>query len=205
MTLSVHETNRLKHAPAVEGVLPVFHQRWSPRSFADRAVSSSDLAKVFEAARWTPSSSNIQPWRFIVGLRGTDTNSNIVSALMGFNQSWAGAAPVLILGVAHTASPRGKNAYALFDLGAATYAITLQAASLGLSTHQMAGFDQAIARKALEIPEDYVIGSVVALGYQGEPEALANEELVKRELAPRDRKPLKELVFSAWDTPADFV
>jgi hypothetical protein len=69
----------------------------------------------------------------------------------------------------------------------------------------MAGFDQAIARKALEIPEDYVIGSVVALGYQGEPEALANEELVKRELAPRDRKPLKELVFSAWDTPADFV
>jgi nitroreductase len=205
MTLSVHETNRLKHAPAVEGVLPVFHQRWSPRSFADRAVSSSDLAKVFEAARWTPSSSNIQPWRFIVGLRGTDTNIKIVSALMGFNQSWAGAAPVLILGVAHTASPRGKNAYALFDLGAATYAITLQAASLGLSTHQMAGFDQAIARKALEIPEDYVIGSVVALGYQGEPEALANEELVKRELAPRDRKPLKELVFSAWDTPADFV
>ena len=205
MTLSVHETNRLKHAPAVEGVLPLFHQRWSPRSFTDRAVSSSDLAKIFEAARWTPSSSNIQPWRFIVGLRGTDTNSKIVSALMGFNQSWAGAAPVLILGVAHTASPRGKNAYALFDLGAATYAITLQAASLGLSTHQMAGFDQAIARKALEIPEDYVLGSVIALGYQGEPEALANEELVKRELAPRDRKPLKELVFSAWDTPADFV
>jgi nitroreductase len=205
MTLSVHETNRLKHAPAVEGVLPVFHQRWSPRSFTDRAVSSSDLAKIFEAARWTPSSSNIQPWRFIVGLRGTDTNSKIVSALMGFNQSWAGAAPVLILGVAHTASPRGKNAYALFDLGAATYAMTLQAASLGLSTHQMAGFDQAIARKALEIPEVYVLGSVIALGYQGEPEALANEELVKRELAPRDRKPLKELVFSAWDTPADFV
>ncbi len=205
MTLSVHETNRLKHAPAVEGVLPLFHQRWSPRSFTDRAVSSSDLAKIFEAARWTPSSSNLQPWRFIVGLRGTDTNSKIVSALMGFNQSWAGAAPVLILGVAHTASPRGKNAYALFDLGAATYAITLQAASLGLSTHQMAGFDQAIARKALEIPEDYVLGSVIALGYQGEPEALANEELVKRELAPRDRKPLKELVFSAWDTPADFV
>jgi nitroreductase len=205
MTLSVHETNRLKHAPAVEGVLPLFHQRWSPRSFTDRAVSSSDLAKIFEAARWTPSSSNLQPWRFIVGLRGTDTNSKIVSALMGFNQSWAGAAPVLILGVSHTASPRGKNAYALFDLGAATYAMTLQAASLGLSTHQMAGFDQAIARKALEIPEDYVLGSVIALGYQGEPEALANEELVKRELAPRDRKPLKELVFSAWDTPADFV
>jgi nitroreductase len=205
MTLSVHETNRLKHAPAVEGVLPVFHQRWSPRSFADRAVRSSDLAKIFEAARWTPSSSNIQPWRFIVGLRGTDTNCKIVSALMGFNQSWAGAAPVLILGVAHTASPRGKNAYALFDLGAATYAMTLQAASLGLSTHQMAGFDHAIARKALEIPEDYEIGSVIALGYQGEPSALADEELIKRELAPRERKPLKELVFSAWDTPADFV
>jgi hypothetical protein len=44
---------------------------------------------------------------------------------------------------------------------------------------------------------------VIALGYQGEPGALANEELIARETAPRERKPLNELVFSAWDQPAN--
>jgi nitroreductase len=111
---------------------------------------------------------------------------------------------VLILGVAktkfsHNDSP---NRVALYDLGAASSYLTLQAAALGLSTHQMAGFDQDAARKSLEIPENYVIGAVVALGYQGEPGALANEQLAAQEVAPRKRKPLNEFVFSSWDTPA---
>ena len=70
MTLSAHEVNQLKHAPAVDGVLPVLHQRWSPRSFASRDVAPADLAKVFEAARWAASSFNEQPWRFLVGVHG---------------------------------------------------------------------------------------------------------------------------------------
>lgn len=73
MTLSANEVNKLKHAPPVEGVLPVFHSRWSPRSFADREVSPADLKKVFEAVRWTASSHNEQPWRFLVGARNSLT------------------------------------------------------------------------------------------------------------------------------------
>jgi hypothetical protein len=69
----------------------------------------------------------------------------------------------------------------------------------------MAGYDHDAARKALEIPEDYVLGSVIALGYQGEPAALANQQLLDRELAPRERKPLREMVFSAWGVPADLA
>ena len=72
MTLSATETHKLKQAPLTEEVLPVFHTRWSPRSFSDREVSSADLRKVFEAARWAPSSNNEQPWRFIVGRRDSD-------------------------------------------------------------------------------------------------------------------------------------
>ena len=78
-----------------------------------------------------------------------------------------------------------------------------KATALGLATHQMAGFDHDAARKVLEIPENYVIGSVIALGYQAEPAALANQQLIDRELAPRERKPLKEIAFSSWDIPAD--
>jgi nitroreductase len=195
----------LKQAPAVEGVLPAVLGRWSPRAFADRDVSPADLARVFAAARWAASSVNEQPWRFIVGTRNSLTHQKIFSALVGFNQAWAGAAPVLILGLASAKSERSgaPNHYALYDLGAAVATLSLQAVALGLATHQMGGYNRDAARQALEIPEDYALGSVIALGYQGEPAALGNEEMIAREVAPRTRKPLSELVFSAWGTPAE--
>ena len=203
MTLTRSELNELKKAPQVEGVMPIFHERWSPRSFADRAVSPETLAKVFEAARWTASSSNEQPWRYLVGLCGTETHQKIFDSLVEFNQKWAGKAPALILGFAQAKSARGKeNRYALYDLGAATSYMTLEAAALGLMAHQMGGYDQEKARAAFAIPAEYVLGSVIALGYQDHPDALGDKELIEREVSPRQRKPLSEFVFSAWGEPA---
>jgi nitroreductase len=205
MTESINELNKAKQAPDVEGVLPIFHTRWSPRSFTDREVSKADLAKVFEAARWAASSFNEQPWRFLVGTRNSAAYQKIFDSLMPFNQQWAYAAPVLILGTARTKfSHNGTpNRVALFDLGAASSYLTLQAAALGLVAHQMGGFEPDAARKAFAIPEDYIFGSVIALGYQGEPAALPNEQFLAQELAPRQRKPLKDFVFSAWGESAD--
>jgi nitroreductase len=205
MTLSIEEVNEVKHAPRVEGVLPIFHTRWSPRSFSDREVRPDDLARVFEAARWTASSSNEQPWRFLVGTRGSEAYKKIFDSLVPFNQTWAAKAPVLILGVAKTKFSHNDtpNRVALYDLGAAASYLTLQATALGLATHQMAGFDPDAARKAFGVPEDFLIGAVIALGYQDEPSALPNEKFRSQETAPRQRKPLKDFVFSAWDTPAD--
>jgi nitroreductase len=181
------------------------HNRWSARSFADREVSSADLHKVFEAARWAASAYNEQPWRFLVGVRNSLTYKKIFDSLIGFNQGWAGSAPVLILGAASTKfSHNGTdNAYALYDLGAAASYLTLQASALGLTTHQMAGFDHDAARQAFDIPATYALGSVIALGYQGEPAALNHEQLIAMEISPRERKPLNELVLSAWGTPAN--
>ena len=205
MTLSAIEVNNLKQAPAVEGVIPAVLNRWSPRSFADREVSPADLRKVFEAARWSASAYNEQPWRFLVGTRNSAAYKNIFSALIGFNQGWAGAAPVLILGAASTqfAHNGTANAYALYDLGAAAGALSLQAAELGLRTHSMAGFDHDAARQAFGIPEDYALGAVIALGYQGEPAALGHEQMITMETAPRERKPLSDLVLSGWGEAAD--
>jgi nitroreductase len=205
MTISADEVNKLKRAPAIEGLLPLFLERWSPRSFADREVSRADLKRVFEAARWAPSSGNAQPWRFIVGTQGTETHAKLTSVLAGFNKEWAPKAPVLILGTTNAVNARGAaNAYAMYDLGAAAVSITLAAEALGLATHQMAGFDHDAARREFGIPEAYALGSVMALGYHDEPAALSNEELISRETAPRTRKPLSEMVFSAWDEPAAF-
>jgi nitroreductase len=205
MTQTKEEVNKVKHAPKVEGVLPIFHTRWSPRSFSDREVSPADLAKVFEAARWAASSSNEQPWRFLVGTHGSEAYKKIFDSLVPFNQMWAVKAPVLILGVAKTKFTHNgePNRVALYDLGAAASYLTLQATALGLATHQMAGFDPDAARKAFGVPADFLIGAVIALGYQDEPSALPNEKFRTQETAPRTRKSFKDFVFSAWDTPAD--
>ena len=205
MSLTTNEINKMKYAqPSTEGVLPVILERWSPRAFADRNVNPSDLKTIFEAARWAPSSFNEQPWRFFVGHRNSETYKKIFDTLVPFNQAWVQTAPVLILGVAktrfsHNDSP---NNYAVHDLGAADGFITLQAASMGIVTHQMAGFDQAKAREAFEIPEIYAIGSVMAMGYHGDLSSL-DEHYQAQEQSPRSRKPLSEIVLSAWDQPAD--
>jgi nitroreductase len=204
MNLTASEVHKLKKAPPVEGVLPAIRERWSARSFDQREVSPKALTKVFEAARWAASSNNEQPWRFLVGRRGTETFNKIYESLGGFNRDWAGRAPVLILGVAHTRFSKtgAENRYALFDLGAATSYLTLQAAELGLTTHQMAGYDHETARQALGIPAEYELGTVIALGYQGEPAALGNATLIERETTARTRKPLDEIVFSEWGVTA---
>ena len=204
MTLSASEVNRLKQAPPQEKILPVFLQRWSPRSFAARDVNPADLKTIFEAVRWTASSYNEQPWRFLVGTRNSETYQKIHSSLGEFNQAWAKTAPVLILGATKTTFSRNgsPNVVALYDLGAAGATLCYQASALGLFTHQMAGFDRDAARKTFRVPDDYIFGSVIALGYQGEPAALPDETMRAQETSARQRKQLEEFVLSAWDEPA---
>ncbi len=124
---------------------------------------------------------------------------------MEFNQSWAKSAPVLVLSVAKkTFTSNGNpNAYGLHDTGAASATLALQATADGLHTHSMAGFDREQARASFAIPSDYEIGAVTAIGYFGDPASLP-EHLHKMEVSPRQRKPLEEFVFSAWEKPAQF-
>jgi nitroreductase len=205
MTLSMKETHQIKVAPEVEGLLPVIRERWSPRSFTERPLNPAQLKAIFEAARWAPSSSNEQPWRYVLGLKGSATHEKIAGTLVGFNRDWALKAPLLILGTARTLGGKrnAPNAYAMYDLGQATALLVVEAQSLGLAAHQMGGFDHDGVRQALEIPEEYALGSVIALGYQGEPAELPNETLIARETEPRNRKPLSEIVFSVWGEPAE--
>ena len=63
----------MKHAPDTTGVHDLIRRRWSPRIYSGKEVSSEVLTRLFEAARWAASSSNEQPWRFIVGRKGDET------------------------------------------------------------------------------------------------------------------------------------
>ena len=193
----------LKHAPGVAGMVEHILHRWSPRSYADRDVSTEDLKKGFEAARWAASSFNEQPWRFLVGRRGDATYKKIFDTLVQFNQDWVKSAPVLILSVArkHFAHNGQINRHSWHDTGAAMATFVLQITALGLHAHSMAGFDHQKAKAAFQIPDDFETVAVTAVGYLGDPEVLP-EEMRKSEVAPRQRKDLKEFVFSEWEKPA---
>ena len=206
MVLSASEVKELKQAPPVEGVLPVVLQRWSARSYADRDVPLAEVEKLFEAVRWTASARNEQPWRFVVGYRNSETYGKIVHAMLDFTRPWASTAPVLILCLAKTRfSPDGSpNPFHLYDLGAAATTLMLQATWQGLCARTLASFRSGDLRKSFAIPEDYAVGSVIALGYQGDPAALPSEELVAMETSSRERKSLKELVYLSWGKPLEF-
>jgi nitroreductase len=171
--------------------------RWSPRAFDSKPIEPEKLRSLFEAARWAPSSYNAQPWYFIVGTKDNPENYNrVLESLIEFNQGWAKQAPVLALSVAKLKFDDGKpNRHAFHDVGQAAANLSLQAEALGLSVHQMAGIEAEKARKLFNIPADYEAVAGIALGYAGDP-AWLSEELRKRELAPRQRKPLDSFVFT---------
>lgn len=193
-----------KPADTKANLHPLVLERWSPRAFQDKPVPREDLRALLEAARWAPSSSNEQPWRFIVATREDHENfEKVLSTLVEFNQAWAKNAPVLMLAVAKkTSSKGGENLWAKHDVGLSLGSLVFQAAALGLHVHMMAGLNPEKAREVFHIPGDYEAVTAVAVGYAGDPNTLA-ETLRERELAPRSRKPLAEIAFAGdWNQPA---
>lgn len=175
-------------------VSPLFLNRWSPRAFTDRKVSKEDVLSILEAAHWAPSSSNQQPWRFITAT--TEEQLKVFHEfLMPFNLVWAEKAPVLVLAASYKLSSNGKpNGAHAFDTGTAWGYLALQAVLLGLSTHAMGGFEHDKARSSLNIPMDYDLHAIIAIGYQGDKELL--EESQQEREKPNGRKPLGEVVIS---------
>jgi nitroreductase len=175
---------------------PVIKNRWSPRSFSDKMVSTEQLNRIFEAARWAPSSFNEQPWRFILGIKGDDTWDKLHDCLVEFNQIWAGNAPVLALAIGKKTSAKGgENSVYQYDVGQSMAYITLQAEAEGLKSHQMGGFSKTKARELFDIPEDFQPMVMSAIGYQDRPEQL-QPDFAEMEKQPRERKPIEELVFT---------
>ena len=186
----------------------LLRRRWSPRAFSDRRVDPAIMRSLLEAARWAPSSYNEQPWSFIVATKDDPVEfGRLLSCLVEGNIQWAQRAPVLMVSVARLSfEDDGKpNRHAFHDVGLAVANLIVQATALGLVVHQMAGILPDKIRKLYGIPEGYEAVAGIALGYPGDPQSLP-EGLRKRELAPRERKPLTEFVFSgSWGQTSPLV
>lgn len=187
-----------RHADTDAPLITPLVERWSPRAYDPAAELSDDTVRtLLEAARWAPSANNVQPWRFIVARRGTAAFTTIHDALMGFNQAWADSAAALVVNIAEVADEGGApRPWAKYDLGQAVAHMSVQAQHDGLHTHQMGGFEAARLAEAFGLRDGLEVVSITAVGKVGDASALP-EPLREREVAPRSRKPLDQLVIAA--------
>ena len=180
--------------------MPALHRllaaRRSPRAFdPQRELSAQHIDNLLEAARWAPSSKNSQPWRFIVGRRGSRNFKAVFDTLHPHNQRWAHAAGLLVVGAYTTHAEDGSPlSHGMYDLGQATAHLSFQAAAEGLWAHQMGGFDPALLRAEFALAETIVPAVTIAVGHLGDLEELP-DDLRKRESAPRTRLAVDQLLI----------
>jgi len=168
--------------------------RWSPRAMSGEEITQDELMRLFEAARWAPSSFNAQQWRALYARRSTEHWPVFFELLVEANKSWAKNAAVLVLFISrktfdYNNEPSITHSY---DTGAAWENFALQGWRQGLVVHGMEGFDYERARVKLGIPEEFQMEAMAAVGKPGAKESLP-EKLQKRE-SPNDRRKLTQSV-----------
>ncbi|MEO0998097.1 MAG: nitroreductase family protein [Pseudomonadota bacterium] len=175
--------------------------RWSPRAMSGAAIAAADLERLFEAARWAPSSYNNQPWVFLYALRDGPDWQRYFDLLVEGNQVWAKHAGALIVVASRRKTEDGKDIPThTFDTGAAWQNLALQGTAMGLVVHGMAGFDYAAARERLGIPGDVAVEAMIAVGHPGDPGRLP--ESLRGIETPSGRRRIAEFAFAGrFPTP----
>ena len=183
-------------------IFALLKQRYSPRTFRDEKIKKSQLNQLFEAARWSASSNNLQPWRFIYAEKGSEAFDKIVNCLSDFNKKWAPEAPLLMLAIYKEKTNDGKeNFHALHDLGLCLGNMSVQAQYLDIALHHMAGVDWKKAQKEFNVPDGYHISSAIAVGYYGGELDKLPKKLQESELADRQRIPQEDFAFKeVWES-----
>ncbi|GAA4341621.1 nitroreductase family protein [Pigmentiphaga soli] len=171
---------------------PQFLSRWSPRAFTGEAIEESTLLGFIEAARWAPSASNLQPWRFIYARRGTPSWERFMGLLLEANQVWAANASAIVYVLSKTTRPSGDGEVPSvthsFDAGAAWAYLALQASIEGWIAHGVGGIHRDRIRQELAVPDSFAIEAGIVIGRLADKSVLP-EALQAREVAS-DRLPL---------------
>ena len=193
--------------PGAEVLSEPLRSRWSPSVYDDaHTLTRTEVNQLLAAAQWAPSAGNSQPWAFFVCQRGSANHHRLVARLSRGNTSWVPRAAVVFVTAAHVTTGTEEDApaysdYALYDVGQAAAHLTLQARSMGLHTHQFAGFDHDALAVDLKVPATHVLLTGIAVGRQGDP-ADVDERTAARDQKVRERRELAEIARAGtWTEP----
>lgn len=151
--------------------LELLKKRASVRQYQARPVEREKLEAIIDTARLAPTARNEQPWEFVVV---TDEGKKAeIASLTDYGRFIAKAGACVAVFCRETK-------YYLEDGSAATTYILLAATELGLGACWIAGDKKGYTediRKALGVPSEYKLVSLVALGYPGEHQPKPKREL----------------------------
>ena len=180
-------------------LLDAVENRYSGRAFDTRPVPDDVIESILEAGRRAPSCRNTQAWNFVIPKNSKSRKK--ANEAMSRGNMWGERAPLMIVVVSHPDEGCQSHGlpYFMMDVGLAVENMLLQAVHMGLMGHPTAGWDEEEMKRALNIPEDFRIITVVFFGYEfeGEPTFLS-EKNQEREKIRSHRKSLNEVVH--WDT-----
>lgn len=169
-------------------VLDLIKNRWSPRALKSDALTEGQMKVIIEAASCAFSAAHSQPWHFTYAHHGSEGFQQIVDALLPGNQPWAKNAAVLMISSAYTKD----LSHAILDLGSANMNLALQAFSMDIYSHFMAGFDVEKAKMITQLGDDYRPMTIVALGYKDDPKVL-DAPYKERETGVKQRKSVEAI------------
>ena len=156
---------------AAAGVHPLLAERFSPVSFdRNAALSDAHVDVLLDAARLTPSAGNSQPWMFIVGRRDDPIHQRIANHLAPSSARWALDASLLVVNLAHIFvedTDWEYSEFARYDLGQAVAHMTIQGLVMGLGAHQFRAFDREAVAREFDVPDEWEVTSMTALGAAG--------------------------------------
>lgn len=156
------------------GIIEIIKSRRSIRKYKQTPVEDEKLNMVLEAARWAPSAGNRQPWEFIV-VKDPSIRRKVadIAPYGGF----IAEAPVMI---AVVVNPEKDPTHCIEDGAIATTHILLAAHALDLGTCWVGAFGSAYeddAKRALGVPPNLRVLSLVSLGYPAEERTSTRKDL----------------------------
>ena len=164
--------------------------RWSPTSWdTNHELAAGAVDHLLEAARWSPSAGNSQPWSFVTAHRGDATHARLVPLLAAGTRRWALDASLLVVNLCHRfveGTDWDYSEFAEYDLGQSVAHLTIQAQAMGLHTRQFRGFDRDAVEAELDVPKHWVAMTMTAVG---RPAPGAGP-------GGRERRPRPDLVWS---------
>ncbi len=165
------------------------------RSFVKTEITKELIEELAKAAQSAPSCNNNQPWHYVFAYDPAKLEE--MKPVFNKGNSWCWGASMIIAAFSNAAADCviNERIYDMFDLGLGTGLMLLRATELGLVAHPIAGYDEALAKKILNIPENMQIITLILVGKHGSStEGLSD----KQKLAEQGRPPRKAIKDFVW-------
>ncbi|MFX0021941.1 MAG: nitroreductase family protein [Candidatus Hermodarchaeota archaeon] len=156
-------------------LLSFLKERRSIRTYQDKSLKDSELTMILEAARWTPSASNRQPWEFIV-IKNKEILLKLAKTL-----SYGRFMKEVPIAIAIVAKMKTSPKWYMIDTSLASMNMMLMAWSLGIGTCWIGSMNREKAKEILGLGDNDHLLTILPFGYiEGEiPEPTARKALEK--------------------------